>query len=112
MGGMRERLGQSLRSRNKFRRYAGGCTVFKNGAVRRDLVRPIKMHQRPLSRQPGFDRLSSIDGPDKKLESQFLSMPLHVDYLHAIGYALPMRLLFAVLIRDDKYVHFWRRRQN
>src|SRR4029450_844695 len=49
-----------------------------------------------LSRQPGFDRLSTIDGPDKKLDSQFLSMPLHVDHLHAIAYALPMLLLFAV----------------
>jgi hypothetical protein len=37
-------------------------------------------------RQPGFDRLSSIDRSDKKLESQFLSMGLHVDYLHAIWY--------------------------
>jgi hypothetical protein len=33
-------------------------------------------------------------------------MPLHVDHLHAIAYALPMLLLFAVLIRYDKYVHF------
>jgi len=32
-------------------------------------------------RQPGFDRLSSIDRSDKKLESQFLSMQLHVAYL-------------------------------
>ena len=34
-------------------------------------------------RQPGFDRLSSIDRSDKKLESQFLSMQLHVDYLRS-----------------------------
>jgi glycosyltransferase involved in cell wall biosynthesis len=32
-------------------------------------------------RQPGFDRLSSIDRSYKKLESQFLSMGLHVAYL-------------------------------
>jgi len=32
-------------------------------------------------RQAGFDRLSSIDRSDKKLESQFLSMQLHVAYL-------------------------------
>ena len=35
-------------------------------------------------RQPGFDRLSSIDRSDKKLESQFLSMQLHVDYLRSL----------------------------
>lgn len=34
-------------------------------------------------RQPGFDRLSRIDRSDKKLESQFLSMQLHVDYLRS-----------------------------
>jgi glycosyltransferase involved in cell wall biosynthesis len=34
-------------------------------------------------RQPGFGRLSSIDRSDKKLESQFLSMRLHVDYLRS-----------------------------
>ena len=34
-------------------------------------------------RQPGFDRLSSIDRSDKKLESQFLSMQLHVNYLRS-----------------------------
>jgi glycosyltransferase involved in cell wall biosynthesis len=34
-------------------------------------------------RQPGFERLSSIDRSDKKLESQFLSMRLHVDYLRS-----------------------------
>jgi len=34
-------------------------------------------------RQPGFDRLSSFDRSDKKLESQFLSMQLHVDYLRS-----------------------------
>jgi glycosyltransferase involved in cell wall biosynthesis len=34
-------------------------------------------------RQPGFDRLSSIDRSDKKLESQLLSMQLHVDYLRS-----------------------------
>ena len=34
-------------------------------------------------RQPGFDRLSSIDRSDKKLESQFLSMQLHVEYLRS-----------------------------
>lgn len=34
-------------------------------------------------RQPGFDRLSSIDRSDKKLESQFLSIRLHVDYLRS-----------------------------
>jgi hypothetical protein len=34
-------------------------------------------------RQPGFERLSSIDSSDKKLESQFLSMRLHVDYLRS-----------------------------
>jgi glycosyltransferase involved in cell wall biosynthesis len=32
-------------------------------------------------RQQGFDRLSSIDRSDKKLESQFLSMRSHVAYL-------------------------------
>jgi glycosyltransferase involved in cell wall biosynthesis len=32
-------------------------------------------------RQSGFDRLSSIDRSDKKLESQVLSMRLHVGYL-------------------------------
>jgi len=35
-------------------------------------------------RQPGFDRLSSIDRSDKKLESQFLSMRLHVGYLRSL----------------------------
>ena len=35
-------------------------------------------------RQPGFDRLSSIDQSDKKLESQFLSMQLHVEYLRSL----------------------------
>jgi glycosyltransferase involved in cell wall biosynthesis len=35
-------------------------------------------------RQPGFDRLSSIDRSDKKLESQFLSMRLHIDYLRSL----------------------------
>jgi glycosyltransferase involved in cell wall biosynthesis len=35
-------------------------------------------------RQPGFDRLSSIDRSDKKLESQFLSMQLHVAYLRSL----------------------------
>ncbi len=35
-------------------------------------------------RQPGFDRLSSIDRSDKKLESQFLSMRLHVAYLRSL----------------------------
>ena len=35
-------------------------------------------------RQPGFDRLSSIDRSDKKLESQFLSMQLHVGYLRSL----------------------------
>jgi glycosyltransferase involved in cell wall biosynthesis len=35
-------------------------------------------------RQPGFGRLSSIDQSDKKLESQFLSMRLHVDYLRSL----------------------------
>jgi GT2 family glycosyltransferase len=35
-------------------------------------------------RQPGFGRLSSIDRSDKKLESQFLSMQLHVDYLRSL----------------------------
>jgi glycosyltransferase involved in cell wall biosynthesis len=35
-------------------------------------------------RQPGFDRLSSIDRSDKKLESQFLSMQLHVEYLRSL----------------------------
>ena len=34
-------------------------------------------------RQPGFDRLSNIDRSDKKLESQFLSMQLHVEYLRS-----------------------------
>jgi glycosyltransferase involved in cell wall biosynthesis len=34
-------------------------------------------------RQQGPDRLSSIDRSDKKLESQFLSMQLHVDYLRS-----------------------------
>jgi glycosyltransferase involved in cell wall biosynthesis len=34
-------------------------------------------------RQQGSDRLSSIDRSDKKLESQFLSMQLHVDYLRS-----------------------------
>jgi len=34
-------------------------------------------------RQPGLGRLSSIDRSDKKLESQFLSMQLHVDYLRS-----------------------------
>ncbi len=34
-------------------------------------------------RQPGYGRLSSIDSSDKKLESQFLSMRLHVDYLRS-----------------------------
>jgi len=32
-------------------------------------------------RQVGFDRVSSTDRSDKKLESQFLSMQLHVGYL-------------------------------
>jgi glycosyltransferase involved in cell wall biosynthesis len=35
-------------------------------------------------RQTGFDRLSSIDRSDKKLESQFLSVRLHVDYLRSL----------------------------
>jgi glycosyltransferase involved in cell wall biosynthesis len=35
-------------------------------------------------RQRGFDRLSSIDRSDKKLESQFLSMQLHVAYLRSL----------------------------
>jgi hypothetical protein len=35
-------------------------------------------------RQHGFDRLSSIDRSDKKLESQFLSMKLHVAYLRSL----------------------------
>ena len=35
-------------------------------------------------RQQSFDRLSSIDRSDKKLESQFLSMQLHVDYLRSL----------------------------
>jgi glycosyltransferase involved in cell wall biosynthesis len=35
-------------------------------------------------RQSGFDRLSSIDRSDKKLESQFLSMKLHVGYLRSL----------------------------
>jgi glycosyltransferase involved in cell wall biosynthesis len=35
-------------------------------------------------RQPGFDCLSRIDRSDKKLESQFLSMRLHVDYLRSL----------------------------
>src|SRR5438874_8110465 len=34
-------------------------------------------------RQPGFNRLISVDRSDKKLESQFLSMQLHVDYLRS-----------------------------
>jgi glycosyltransferase involved in cell wall biosynthesis len=34
-------------------------------------------------RQQGSDRLSSIDRSDKKLESQFLSIKLHVDYLRS-----------------------------
>ena len=35
-------------------------------------------------RQQGFNRMSSIDRSDKKLESQFLSMRLHVDYLRSL----------------------------
>jgi glycosyltransferase involved in cell wall biosynthesis len=35
-------------------------------------------------RQPGSGRLSSIDRSDKKLESQFLSMRLHIDYLRSL----------------------------
>jgi hypothetical protein len=35
-------------------------------------------------RQPGFEHLSSIDRSDKKLESQFLSMQLHVGYLRSL----------------------------
>lgn len=35
-------------------------------------------------RQPGSERLSSIDGSAKKLESQFLSMQLHVKYLRSL----------------------------
>ena len=35
-------------------------------------------------RQQGSDRQSSIDRSDKKLESQFLSMQLHVDYLRSL----------------------------
>ena len=35
-------------------------------------------------RQPGFDGLSNIDRSDKKLESQFLSMQLHVEYLRSL----------------------------
>ena len=38
---------------------------------------------RVFYRQPGFGRLSSIDRSDKKLESQFLSMQLHVGYLRS-----------------------------
>jgi len=39
---------------------------------------------RVFYRQPGCDRLSSIDGSDEKLESQFLSMQLHVNYLRSL----------------------------
>jgi glycosyltransferase involved in cell wall biosynthesis len=39
---------------------------------------------RVFYRQQGSDRLSSIDRSDKKLESQFLSMQLHVDYLRSL----------------------------
>jgi glycosyltransferase involved in cell wall biosynthesis len=35
-------------------------------------------------RQTGFDRLSSIGRSDKKLESQFLSINLHVSYLRSL----------------------------
>jgi glycosyltransferase involved in cell wall biosynthesis len=35
-------------------------------------------------RQSDFDRLSGIDRSDKKLESQFLSMKLHVGYLRSL----------------------------
>jgi glycosyltransferase involved in cell wall biosynthesis len=35
-------------------------------------------------RQPGFGSLSSIDQSDKKLESQCLSMRLHIDYLRSL----------------------------
>ena len=35
-------------------------------------------------RQPGFDRLSSIGRSDKKLESQFLSINLHISYLRSL----------------------------
>jgi glycosyltransferase involved in cell wall biosynthesis len=35
-------------------------------------------------RKPGFDQLSSVDRSDKKLESQFLSMKLHVGYLRSL----------------------------
>jgi glycosyltransferase involved in cell wall biosynthesis len=35
-------------------------------------------------RQSGFDRLSSIGRSDKKLESQFLSINLHVSYLRSL----------------------------
>jgi len=35
-------------------------------------------------RQPGSDRLSNIDRSDKKLESQFLSIQLHIDYLRSL----------------------------
>jgi glycosyltransferase involved in cell wall biosynthesis len=35
-------------------------------------------------RQPGSDRLSNIDQSDKKLESQFLSIKLHLAYLRSL----------------------------
>jgi glycosyltransferase involved in cell wall biosynthesis len=35
-------------------------------------------------RKAGFDSLSSIDQSDKKLESQFLSMRLHIEYLRSL----------------------------
>jgi glycosyltransferase involved in cell wall biosynthesis len=35
-------------------------------------------------RQRGSDRLSNFDRSDKKLESQFLSMKLHIDYLRSL----------------------------
>jgi glycosyltransferase involved in cell wall biosynthesis len=52
--------------------------VLASDAIR--FVRDAKV----FYRQPGFDRLSSIDQSDKKLESQFLSMQLHVAYLRSL----------------------------
>jgi glycosyltransferase involved in cell wall biosynthesis len=41
-------------------------------------------HAKVFYRQSGLDCLSNIDRSDKKLESQFLSVKLHIDYLRSL----------------------------
>jgi hypothetical protein len=62
-------------------------------------------------RQQGFDRLSSIDRLDKKLESQFLSMRSHVAYLLSLEESKRARAA-AVNYLQTWFLWFFEERQD